>query len=169
MKVRPNRHLNSMIVLATGSSGSTTLRWLCPGRARQPAGRRATCESKQLERWSFRSAILTHIASPSARSPNPSIEPAPKNKSLARSCKTATGDRCYRSTARRVPGNADMKCSNASCNHDIGLVSYRRGWFDKRRFCSKRCRDGFKIERPEPDIKNSTVADERTFCCPCCQ
>ena len=33
-----------------------------------------------------------------------------------------------------------MKCSNPNCGHGIGLVSYRRGWFDKRRFCSKKCR-----------------------------
>ena len=41
-----------------------------------------------------------------------------------------------------------MKCSNPNCGHGIGLVSYRRGWFDKRRFCSKKCRDDFTIERP---------------------
>jgi hypothetical protein len=36
-----------------------------------------------------------------------------------------------------------MKCSNAECNRHIGLVAYRRGWFSKRRYCSKRCRDAF--------------------------
>jgi len=36
-----------------------------------------------------------------------------------------------------------MKCSNPDCNRDIGLVAYRRGWFSKRRYCSKRCRDAF--------------------------
>ena len=41
-----------------------------------------------------------------------------------------------------------MKCSNLNCGHDIGLVSYRRGWFYKRRFCSKKCRDGFTVEWP---------------------
>jgi hypothetical protein len=39
-----------------------------------------------------------------------------------------------------------MKCSNPNCSHGIGLVSYRRGWFNKRRFCSKKCRDDFKVE-----------------------
>src|SRR5262245_6031541 len=50
-----------------------------------------------------------------------------------------------------IRGNSErvMKCSNPSCSHGIGLVSYGRGWFNKRRFCSKKCRDDFKIERPE--------------------
>src|SRR4029453_1505056 len=43
-----------------------------------------------------------------------------------------------------------MKCSNLNCSHRIGLVSYQRGWFDKRRFCSKKCRDDFTVERPRP-------------------
>ena len=34
-----------------------------------------------------------------------------------------------------------MKCSNPDCNRGIGLVSHRRGWFDKQRYCSKQCRD----------------------------
>jgi hypothetical protein len=34
-----------------------------------------------------------------------------------------------------------MKCSNPDCNRGIGLVSYRRSWFDKLLYCSKRCRD----------------------------
>jgi hypothetical protein len=25
-----------------------------------------------------------------------------------------------------------MKCSNPDCNRGIGLISYQRGWFDKR-------------------------------------
>jgi hypothetical protein len=41
-----------------------------------------------------------------------------------------------------------MKCSNLNCGHGIGLVSYRRGWFDKRLFCSTKCRDDFTVERP---------------------
>jgi hypothetical protein len=43
-----------------------------------------------------------------------------------------------------------MKCSNPNCSHGIGLVSYRRGWFDKPRFCSKKCRDDFTTARPRP-------------------
>lgn len=39
-----------------------------------------------------------------------------------------------------------MKCANPNCNRGIGLVSYRRGRFDKRRFCSKRCRDELKFK-----------------------
>src|SRR5215475_1450795 len=41
-----------------------------------------------------------------------------------------------------------MKCSNPNCRHGIGLVSYQRGWFDKQRFCSKKCRDDLGVERP---------------------
>jgi hypothetical protein len=36
-----------------------------------------------------------------------------------------------------------MKCSNSDCNRGIGLVSYRRGWSSRRRYCSKKCRDNF--------------------------
>jgi hypothetical protein len=43
-----------------------------------------------------------------------------------------------------------MKCSNLTCGHGIGLVSYQRHWFDKRRFCSKKCRDDFTAARPRP-------------------
>jgi hypothetical protein len=32
-----------------------------------------------------------------------------------------------------------MKCANPACNGGIGLVHYRRGWFNKRRYCSKNC------------------------------
>jgi hypothetical protein len=34
-----------------------------------------------------------------------------------------------------------MKCSNPDCGYGIGLVSHRRSWFDKQRYCSKRCLD----------------------------
>jgi hypothetical protein len=43
-----------------------------------------------------------------------------------------------------------MKCSNPRCNHGIGLVSYRRGAFTKGRYCSKKCRDSYVIERAKP-------------------
>ena len=36
-----------------------------------------------------------------------------------------------------------MKCSNPDCNRGIGLVHHRRGWFSKRLYCSKLCRDSF--------------------------
>jgi hypothetical protein len=32
-----------------------------------------------------------------------------------------------------------MKCSNPDCSRGIGLVSHRRGWFDKQCYCSKPC------------------------------
>ena len=50
-----------------------------------------------------------------------------------------------------------MKCSNLNCGHGIGLVSYRRHWFDKRRFCSKKCRDDFTVERPRPSQQERRV------------
>jgi hypothetical protein len=34
-----------------------------------------------------------------------------------------------------------MKCANPNCNRGIGLVSHRRSWLDKHRYCSKGCRD----------------------------
>jgi hypothetical protein len=43
-----------------------------------------------------------------------------------------------------------MKCSNPNCSHGIGLVSHKRHWFDKRRFCTKKCRDDFTAARPRP-------------------
>jgi hypothetical protein len=42
-----------------------------------------------------------------------------------------------------------MKCSNPDCNRGIGLVAYRRGWFSKRRYCSKHCRDVFAAHAPK--------------------
>jgi len=39
-----------------------------------------------------------------------------------------------------------MKCSN--CNRNLGLVTHRRGWFGKRRYCSRQCRDTIVAERP---------------------
>ena len=49
-----------------------------------------------------------------------------------------------------------MKCSRLNCGHGIGLVSYQRHWFDKRRFCSKKCRDDFTVERPSPSQQERT-------------
>ena len=42
-----------------------------------------------------------------------------------------------------------MKCSHPSCSGGIGLVSYQRSLFDKRRFCSEQCRDNFVKESPK--------------------
>jgi hypothetical protein len=50
-----------------------------------------------------------------------------------------------------------MKCSNPNCGHGIGLVSSQRHWFDKRRFCSKKCRDHFTVERPRPRQQEQLV------------
>jgi hypothetical protein len=50
-----------------------------------------------------------------------------------------------------------MKCSNPDCNRGIGLIAYRRGWFSKRRYCSKRCRDAFVAGAPTPQRKRSVT------------
>ena len=42
-----------------------------------------------------------------------------------------------------------MKCSNPYCNRGIGLVAHRRGWFSKRRYCSKHCRVAFVAHVPK--------------------
>jgi hypothetical protein len=42
-----------------------------------------------------------------------------------------------------------MRCSNPDCNRGVGLVTYRRGWFSKRRYCSKHCRDDFVAALPK--------------------
>jgi hypothetical protein len=41
-----------------------------------------------------------------------------------------------------------MKCSNPDCDRGIGLIAYRRGWFGKRHYCSKHCRDAFVAAAP---------------------
>jgi hypothetical protein len=51
-----------------------------------------------------------------------------------------------------------MKCANPTCNHGIGLVSYQRGWFAKRRFCSKQCRDQIVVERIKSPVPRRQVA-----------
>ena len=50
-----------------------------------------------------------------------------------------------------------MKCSNPDCNHGFGLVSHRRGWFSKRRYCSKHCRDAVMANIPKLQQKRSTT------------
>jgi hypothetical protein len=42
-----------------------------------------------------------------------------------------------------------MKCANTNCDRGIGLVSYRRGWWGKRRYCSRQCRDTVVAARRE--------------------
>jgi hypothetical protein len=50
-----------------------------------------------------------------------------------------------------------MKCSNLECNRGIGLVAYRRGWFSKRHFCSKHCRDAFVADAPKLQQKRNVT------------
>jgi hypothetical protein len=42
-----------------------------------------------------------------------------------------------------------MKCSNPYCNRGIGLVAHRRGWFGKRRYCSRNCRYAVVADLPK--------------------
>jgi hypothetical protein len=42
-----------------------------------------------------------------------------------------------------------MKCSNPHCSRSIGLVARRRGWFSRRRYCSRNCRHAFVADVPE--------------------
>jgi hypothetical protein len=49
-----------------------------------------------------------------------------------------------------------MKCANPKCHHGIGLVSYRRGWFNRRRFCSKKCRDEFDFAASDPSSRTAS-------------
>ena len=39
-----------------------------------------------------------------------------------------------------------MKCGHPTCQRGIGLVSHRRGWFGKRLYCSRACRDAYAAE-----------------------
>ena len=50
-----------------------------------------------------------------------------------------------------------MKCANPDCNRSIGLVSYRRGWFSTRRYCSKHCRHAFVADAPKLQQKRSAL------------
>jgi hypothetical protein len=59
-----------------------------------------------------------------------------------------------------------MKCSNPDCNRGIGLVAYRRGWFSKRRCCSRNCRDAFVTDLPkrsEQERRVTMAGDGFTF------
>jgi len=48
-----------------------------------------------------------------------------------------------------------MKGSSPNCSHDIGLLSYRRGWFNKRRCCLKKCRDDSNLRGRDPASENA--------------
>jgi hypothetical protein len=50
-----------------------------------------------------------------------------------------------------------MKCANHDCNRGLGLVSYRRGWFHTRRYCSRPCRDAFVVEQPNRSQQDRSV------------
>jgi hypothetical protein len=52
-----------------------------------------------------------------------------------------------------------MKCSNPGCNRGIGLIAYQRGWFSKRLYCSKHCRNAFVADAPnlQQNLKNAVL------------
>jgi hypothetical protein len=50
-----------------------------------------------------------------------------------------------------------VKCSNPGCKRGIGLVAYQRGWFSKRRYCSKPCRDAFVADVPTLQQRESVA------------
>jgi hypothetical protein len=52
-----------------------------------------------------------------------------------------------------------MKCSNPDCNRSIGLIAYRRGWFSKRRYCSRHCRDAFAVPKQQQKRSMTTYFD----------
>ena len=52
-----------------------------------------------------------------------------------------------------------MKCASPTCHHGIDLVSYRRGFFGKQRYCSKKCRDTFAAERVAAVVSKRSRAE----------
>jgi len=51
-----------------------------------------------------------------------------------------------------------MKCSNPYCNRGIGLVAHRRGWFSKRRYCSRNCRKAFVADLPKQSHQEQSAS-----------
>ncbi len=51
-----------------------------------------------------------------------------------------------------------MKCSNPCCNRGIGLVAHRRGWFSKRRYCSRNCRRAFVADLPKQSHQKQSAS-----------
>lgn len=50
-----------------------------------------------------------------------------------------------------------MRCSNPDCNRGIGLISHRRSWLGKRRYCSIKCRETFAApQRPQQQQRAAT-------------
>ena len=52
-----------------------------------------------------------------------------------------------------------MKCSNPDCNRGIGLIAYQRGWFSKRRYCSRHCRNAFVADTPKLQQKRDRLPE----------
>jgi hypothetical protein len=58
-----------------------------------------------------------------------------------------------------------MKCSSPYCDRGIGLIAYRRGWFSKRCYCSRNCRDAFVVDVPKRSRQEQSASTyfERLF------
>jgi hypothetical protein len=61
-----------------------------------------------------------------------------------------------------MPQESVMKCANPTCNHSIGLVSRRRGFFGKRPYYSKACRDHIAVASA-PKCERATTYFEWLF------
>jgi hypothetical protein len=48
-----------------------------------------------------------------------------------------------------------MRCSNPYCNRGIGLLAHRRGWFSRRRYCSRNCHYAFVAVLPKRSREQS--------------
>ena len=58
-----------------------------------------------------------------------------------------------------------MKRANPNCNRGIGLVSYRRGWLGKRRYCSRQCSDTVIAERPKQSQQEQCATTHFEWLC----
>jgi hypothetical protein len=53
-----------------------------------------------------------------------------------------------------------MRCAHPMCHRGVGLVSHRRGWFGKRLYCSRACRDNYAAELRQPRPARQTRSFE---------
>jgi len=51
-----------------------------------------------------------------------------------------------------------MRCSNPYCNRGIGLLAHRRGWFSRRRYCSRNCRYAFAAVQPKRSYQEQSAS-----------
>jgi hypothetical protein len=51
-----------------------------------------------------------------------------------------------------------MRCSNPYCNRGIGLLAHRRGWFPRRRYCSRNCHYAFVAGLPKRSYQEQSAS-----------